>query len=251
MKKLSLFLLVSVFAFCGCSNDDDAKTYVLSLPSYEAETTYYGNTENPVEKWESYGTPYYWTYLQDETNIFEFDCISSSYGIGMDAFGFTNGTSGDYSSITKKGVKNNTYVIVGISGYGAGANNDKEVAIRFKDNKSNTLKAYQPKGLFVTNSVFAYNSMKNGSDYFHDRGEEDKFDNNDSFKVIIYNLDKTQKVECYLAQGTNLLSEWKWIDLTSLGKTEGLKFELVTTKINETGNMTPTYFCLDGITIED
>lgn len=31
MKKLSLFLLVSVFAFCGCSDDDDAKTYVLSL----------------------------------------------------------------------------------------------------------------------------------------------------------------------------------------------------------------------------
>lgn len=26
MKKLSLFLLVSVFAFCGCSDDDDAKT---------------------------------------------------------------------------------------------------------------------------------------------------------------------------------------------------------------------------------
>ena len=28
MKKLSLFLLVSVFAFCGCSDDDDAKTYM-------------------------------------------------------------------------------------------------------------------------------------------------------------------------------------------------------------------------------
>lgn len=36
MKKLSLFLLVSVFAFCGCSDDDDAKTYVLSLPNLAA-----------------------------------------------------------------------------------------------------------------------------------------------------------------------------------------------------------------------
>ena len=32
MKKLSLFLLVSVFAFCGCSDDDDENgTYVISF----------------------------------------------------------------------------------------------------------------------------------------------------------------------------------------------------------------------------
>lgn len=255
MKKLSLFLLVATLAFFGCSDDDNdtdnVKTYVLSLPNYEAETDYYGNTESPAEKWESYGTPYYWTYLHDTTNIFEFDCISSSYGIGMDAFGFTNRTSGDYSAITKKGVKNNTYIIVGASGYGTGPNYDKDVAIRFKNNNTNDIKTYQVKGLFLTNTVYAYNSMKNGSDYFHERGEEDKFGNSDSFKVIIYNLDKTQKVECYLAEGTSLLTEWKWVDLTSLGKTEGLKFELVTTKTNDGGAMTPTYFCLDGITVED
>ena len=34
MKKLSLFLLVSVFAFCGCSDDDDAKTYVPLIPQH-------------------------------------------------------------------------------------------------------------------------------------------------------------------------------------------------------------------------
>ena len=45
MKKLSLFLLVSVFAFCGCSDDDDAKTYVLSLPNYETHTLDLGDTK--------------------------------------------------------------------------------------------------------------------------------------------------------------------------------------------------------------
>ena len=51
MKKLSLFLLVSVFAFCGCSDDDDAKTYVLSLPNYETHTLDLGDTKNPVDQW--------------------------------------------------------------------------------------------------------------------------------------------------------------------------------------------------------
>ena len=47
MKKLSLFLLVSVFAFCGCSDDDDAKTYVLSLPNYETHTQDFSCHLNP------------------------------------------------------------------------------------------------------------------------------------------------------------------------------------------------------------
>ncbi|MFR7679992.1 MAG: DUF4465 domain-containing protein [Bacteroides thetaiotaomicron] len=91
--------------------------------------------------------------------------------------------------------------------------------------------------------------MKEGSSMFSGL---DKFDKNDSFKLTIYNLNKTQKVECYLAEGTNFVTTWKWVDLTSLGETDGLKFELTTTKKNDYGPMTPSYFCLDGITlIED
>lgn len=259
MKKLSLFLLVSVFAFYGCSDDNDetkkeVETYVLSLPAYEAETLYMGEITNSVESWEQPWGIYYFTHLLDNTNIFEFDCVSSTtFGFGMDAFGFTNCTSGNYSAVTKKGVNNNTYIIVGASGYKIGANSDKDAAIHFKDNNNpNKQKAYQLKGLFVTNCVYAYNSMKEGSDYFHENNEEDKFDSNDSFKVIVYNMDKTKKVEYYLAQGTNLVNKWEWVDLTSLGETEGLKFELKTTKNNDSGPMTPLYFCLDGITlIED
>ncbi len=259
MKKLSLFLLISVFAFCGCSDNDDEtkggdkKEVTISFENLltEPETLYLGDTKHPAETWILGDTPCYLTYLLDNTKIFEFDCVSSStYGFGMDAFGFTNLTSGNYSAVPKKGVKNNTYVIVGASGYKIGANNNKEAAIRFKDNNnSNNLKAYQVKGLFVTNCMYAYNSMKEGTDYFHEHDEEDKFDSNDSFKVIIYNIDKTKKVEYYLAQGTNLVDEWKWVDLTSLGETEGLKFELRTTKNNDWGAMTPTYFCLDSITL--
>jgi len=102
MKKLSLFLLVSVFAFCGCSDDDDAKTYVLSLPNYETHTLDLGDTKNPVDQWstsyeyegQTYITNYFQTLLTDNNKIFEFDCVSSdAYGFGSDSFAFTNCTS--------------------------------------------------------------------------------------------------------------------------------------------------------------
>ena len=90
--------------------------------------------------------------------------------------------------------------------------------------------------------------MKEGSPLF---SELDKFANGDTFKVIIYNMDKSRSVECILGEGTsNFVTTWKWVDLTSLGETEGLKFK-VKAKENENGAMTPTYFCLDGITLED
>lgn len=262
MKKLSLLLLLSVFVFCGCSDDDDTKTYVLSLPNYETHTLDMGDTKNPVEHWSSsyngITTNYYHTILTDDSKLFEFDCTSSdNYGFGSDGFAFTNCTVDnckdfemyDYRAVTKKGVTNNTYVIVGAGGYGINSDLNKEVSIRFKDHDNpNELEDYRVKGLYVTNSVIAYNSMKEGTGYY---GEEEIFGSNDSFKLIIYNYDKTMHVDCYLAEGTNLLNQWKWVDLTSLGETKGLKVSLESTKKDEYGLLTPTYFCLDGITIED
>lgn len=138
MKKLSLLLLLSVFVFCGCSDDDDTKTYVLSLPNYETHTLDMGDQENPDDSWSvssDWGTTNYkYNLLTDASGIFEFDCVSSTYGFYSDSFAFTNCTEKDcpdfatydYRAITKKGVINNTYVIVGAAGYKIGKNSDKE-----------------------------------------------------------------------------------------------------------------------------
>ncbi|MDD3037864.1 DUF4465 domain-containing protein [Bacteroides sp.] len=290
MKKYSLllFLFLSVFAFSGCGDDDKfkddngsidnggtgdkdddddtKKEYVLSLPVYETHKLDLGDTENPIDNWSTsfdyegvtYTTHYFHTLLTDKNKLFEFDCVSSdAYGFSSDGFAFTNCTvtdcpdfaSYDYRAIPKKGVTNNTYVIAGAAGYKIGLHSDKEVSIRFKNNDNfNETKDYRVKGMYVTNCVFVYKSMTEGSTIFSGL---DKFGKDDSFKLIIYNPTKTKKVECYLAEGTNILTTWKWIDLTSLGETNGLKFELTTTRTDENGAMTPTYFCLDAITLID
>lgn len=255
MKKLFLLLTISTFIFCGCSDDDKdngPKTYVLNLPSYETHTLDLGDVENPVDTWSSsyedqgttYTTNYFQTLLTDNSKIFEFDCISSdSYGFGSDGFAFTNCTINDcpdfsvydYRAIPKKGVSSNTYVVVGAAGYKVGSNSDKEVSIRFKDNENpNKTEDYQVKGLYVTNCVYAYKSMKEGSSIFSGL---DKFEANDSFKLKIHNFDKTKMVECDLAEGTNILTTWKWVDLTALGETNGLKFTMISTKVNDWGPM--------------
>ena len=55
--------------------------------------------------------------------------------------------------------------------------------------------------------------MKEGSSIFSGL---DKFEANDSFKLKIHNFDKTKMVECDLAEGTNILTTWKLVDLTDL-----------------------------------
>lgn len=263
MKKLSLLLLLSVVVFCSCGDDDETKTYVLNLPSYSTHTFDMGNLENPDDSWSinnQWGTTDHYKYnlLTDQSGIFEFDCVVSTYGFYSDSFAFTNCQENncsdfnqfDYRAITKKGVTNNTYVVVGSAGYKIGENADKEVAIRFRDHDNpKELEDYQVKGLYVTNSVFAYKSMTEGTPLYQEQGKDDKFGKDDYLKLTIYNLDKTQYVECYLGKSTNIINQWQWVDLTALGKTQGLKFKLETTKMDEWGPMTPTYFCLDGITL--
>lgn len=249
MKKFFLLplFLFSVLLFTGCSDDDDPVikvediVYELDLPTLSAETEDQGDKDNPVNTWEDeWGFPYTQTTLTDKTKIFSFDCVVGSWGF-YGGFEFANLTSGNYSAITKKGVKGNTYVVAG-----TGINNDHSTFIKFSDGEnSNDIKKYTVEGLYITNSFYAYNSMLNGDGYAK------KFESGDWYKLTIYNVDKSKKVEAYLADFRNgkseIVSEWEWVDLTSLGETSGLQFELTSTDNGDYGMNTPAYFCLDGI----
>ena len=156
----------------------------------------------------------------------------------------TPGYANQYSAITGKGV-------AGSAGYAVAYPNPVST-IAFKD----TIVS----GLYVTNSTYAYLSMKNGDTYAKKFGGESGIDP-DWLLLAIEGFDSegisTGKVEVNLADfaysnNTNdyILNTWKWVNLQKLGRISKLQFSLRSTDNGNWGMNTPGYFCIDNLNHE-
>jgi hypothetical protein len=101
-------------------------------------------------------------------------------------------------------------------------------------------------GFYVTNNNYAYYSMLNGDAFAK------KFEAGDWFLLTITGKNTggatVGTVETYLAQGTNILNTWKWVDLSGLGSSvKSLEFTLTSSDTGMFGMNTPAYFCIDNI----
>jgi hypothetical protein len=116
-------------------------------------------------------------------------------------------------------------------------------------------------GLYITNSTYAYWSMKNGDDFSKKFGGETGSDP-DWFKVTIAGIsengDTTETLDYYLAdfrfennQEDYIIDSWEWIDLTELGEISALRFSLSSSDVGAWGMNTPAYFCIDQINHQD
>jgi len=128
-------------------------------------------------------------------------------------------------------------------------------SISFTDNKSHTVS-----GFYVTNNTYAYLSMKKG-----DAPPAKKFggtmgNDPDWFKLMVWGNKedgtKTDIVEFYLADfrfadnsKDYILKDWQWVDLKKLGKVKKLSFSLNSSDVGQWGMNTPSYFCLDNLTV--
>jgi hypothetical protein len=153
----------------------------------------------------------------------------------------TPGYANQYSAITGKGVN-------GSANYAVAYPNPVSV-VAFKD----TIVS----GLYVTNSTYAYLSMKNGDTYAKKFGGES---GNDPDWLLLtiegFNSENhsTGKVEVNLADfaysiNTNdyILNSWKWVNLKKLGRISKLEFSLRSTDSSTWGMNTPGYFCIDNL----
>jgi len=104
-------------------------------------------------------------------------------------------------------------------------------------------------GMFVCNNVYAYNSMKNG-----DETAGEPFGETDYFSLVVYaklnGVGVNARVFVDLAEGTKIMDQWTWVDLSSLGEIDELTFEMKGSRANDYGLLTPTYFCIDNIGAE-
>jgi hypothetical protein len=108
-------------------------------------------------------------------------------------------------------------------------------------------------GFYVTNSAYAYSSMSNGD------GFAKKFGLGDWFKLTITGYDADDQVtntkEYYLADLRDastayIINDWRYVDLSGLGKVKKLGFELTSSDNGSYGMNTPAYFCFDNFGAE-
>lgn len=123
----------------------------------------------------------------------------------------------------------------------------------------------QMAGFYVNNSTYAYLSMKNGDSFAKKFGVvktgtviTNPTDAPDWFKLKVQKyfggiLSPNDSVTFYLAdyRFTNnaldyIIKDWTYVDLTSLGNVDSLKFTLSSSDVGSFGMNTPNYFCLDN-----
>ena len=110
-----------------------------------------------------------------------------------------------------------------------------------------------PKGMYVTNAPYSYYTILNGDSFAR------AFVEGDSLTLLIHGLDgnyeKTSTIKYNLAKypeggSLQISKDWEYIDLSALGAVKGLAFTMETTDMGGWGANTPTYFCLDKLSVE-
>ncbi len=159
--------------------------------------------------------------------------------------GFTN----QYSAITGKGYGGSAHYAIT---YAFGNNN-----LVLRGNAA----GLPVSGMYLTNSAYAYWSMKDGDAFSKKFGG---LTGNDpdyfllTIKAFYQGRLSSDSVNFYLADfrfSNNsqdfIVKDWKWVDLSSLGPVDSLAFSLTSTDVGVFGMNTPAYFCVDNITLSN
>lgn len=118
------------------------------------------------------------------------------------------------------------------------------------------------KGMYITNTTYAHNSMRDGDDFAKKFGGESG-DDPDYFLLKIKPYAQGQlfpdSIEFYLADFRSenndedyIISDWTYVDLSSLsenvplGAVDSLLFTLESTDFNDWGFNTPLFFAIDN-----
>lgn len=119
--------------------------------------------------------------------------------------------------------------------------------------------AAQVNGFYVTNTVWAYNSMRNG-DMFSKKFGGASGNDPDWFKLMVWGIKEngsiTDTVHFYLADFRfennyfdYIVDGWRWLDLARLGEVKSLHVSIASSDKGAFGINTPTYFALDQLTL--
>ncbi len=181
------------------------------------------------------------------TNIYNTEYAS------WDGFAYSNisdittaGYENQYAAITGEGYDGAESYAVYYAGFNPGHK------IEF-----DTTDGYSVKGIYITNTTYAYLSMLNGDGFSKKFGGVDGTDP-DWFKIIIKGITAENaatevSVEYYLADfrgetaSDYIVDSWQFVDLSSLGNIKGITISFESTDNGEFGMNTPAYFAIGRI----
>ncbi len=244
MKRILLALAV---CFCGAVS---AENIVLDL-------------SNPGDFPIEYDENNVWTGVYDDTaNIFSQEFMfshTSSFSGYYNGFvasksAVITGSAGmddQFGCMAKGGVagEGTPYLIAYWDSYAESMSEDKSCEVF-------TSSPYYAVGCYVCNSPYAYYTIQKGNSYAN------QFEQGSWFKLVAHGVDanetETGTVEYYLAdyrsentEEWTLNNSWEWLDLTSLGQVASIYFTMESSDVNDYGMLTPSYFCLDKLTMSN
>jgi hypothetical protein len=112
--------------------------------------------------------------------------------------------------------------------------------------------------LFITNTTYAYLSMKNGDPFSKQFGGPTGNDPDFfllTIKKYLNGVLSSDSVNFYLADfrfednsQDYIVNTWESVDLSGLGEADSLYFALSSSDVGAFGMNTPAYFCIDNVT---
>lgn len=264
MKKyLSSILTISAIALSltSCSNDDDDPVVVPGLASVTFNT-------NPAIQYSSANGAWTNCYNPTTTNSLTYTGLNLSHQVTeysgvyyWSGFCPSNSTENakhptdflDYqwSAITGGGLRYAGGTLPFMVAYWNTSESlssiPAEPSLKMKPSAGGS---FRPFRISITNSAYTYYNMLEGIGY----GDgSDKFTSPQDFLKVYFigvrNGYKTGTVTAHLANGTQLIREWVSVNLQPLGEVDYIYCQMESSKANQYGMLTPSYFCVGDLIV--
>ena len=200
------------------------------------------------------GSNGYWTGEEGDNEMFSGGWIFTNYY--SQAYSFWGGfTASNHTDLTQTGM-NAQYTAITAGGYNGSAQYGVAYTLGVQtDVYASDGQAHTVTGCYVTNNLWAYQSVVNGDASSTPFGGTSGNDP-DWFKLTATGKNAAGQtigtLDFYLAdyrfannQDDYVIDTWEWFDLSPLGAVHTISFSLSSTKGNAYGMLTPAYFCID------
>ena len=110
-------------------------------------------------------------------------------------------------------------------------------------------------GMYVNNTAWVVDAILHGDGMSIDGDSVGMpFGDEDYFTLYIGGIQRVTEdssavvsaIAFDLAKGTNYIKDWTYVDMSTLGEVDAIKFVLKSSKQNDYGMTTPAYFCIDN-----